>query len=433
MFQKWFKQRKISGHKTILLSDESNGYINIDGEDKKFTRTSSVAYRQGTKEAIERVLEQIENQAEKRIRDGFSEFNFTLGVMNCFLVYFVFTSFPQHFWILYLAEGFYLLYTKIQCWNNAKPLNQIYYGLDFCWVMNFGGLIGFALMFLAKQIISESVRKQLFLAAYGTACGPLTGATAILPMVSILFHNRDYMTGFFIHFFPPLLFYVMRWEKDAIKQAWPNTFDLDYDIEFWPNNGTFANCVFGNTVICYLIWYVPYIIWQLTIGLDLPRTTRHKKQSDGTPTPTIYDTVYHSNMRAGVYLQMGKFLWNRPKEVSMEHVQTNDFESRDFIVYMINHLFSATLSIIVLAYPCYLNKYVHGMFLWILFAICAFRGAKRYTYYSTRMYAKIIRQNLANEIESDVRKNAVNETSQLQDCMKGLNPLQHAHGYSSMK
>jgi hypothetical protein len=385
-------------------------------DDDELSRTPSVAYRQGTREAIERVLEQVEYQAEKRVRDGFSEFNFTLGVLNCFFGFFVFSTFPQHFWILYLMEAFYLFPAKVKFWISAKPLNQIYYSFDFCWVMNFAAVSGFAILFIAKQSIPDNVRKQLFLAAYGTACGPLTAATALLPFVSVLFHNRDTMTSFFIHFFPPLLFYAMRWEKDVIKQAWPNTFDLDYDIEFWPNNGSFTNCVFGNTIICYLIWYVPYIIWQLTIGLDLPRTTRHKKQSDGTPTPTIYDTVYHSTMRNNLYVTLGKVLWNRPKEVSMEHVKTNDFELRDFQVYMGLHLLNGILSVIVLAYPCYLNKYVHGAFLWILFAICTFRGAKRYTYYSTKMYAKIIRKHFADEIEPDAsNENDVFEISPSQD------------------
>ena len=370
----------------------------------EFTRTPSVAYREGTTEAIERVLEEVERQGEKRIRDGFSEFNFTVGILNCFFCLFVFNVFPQHFWLLYVIEGMYLFPAKIHYLMQAKPLNQLYYFLDYCWVMNAAGLLGLVLCFMGKSFISDSFRKHLYLGAYGTAIGPLTCATAVLPFVSLLFHHRDTMTGFFIHFFPPLLFYVFRWQRDIIKEAWPNTFDLDYDVVFWPgtNGASFTETVFGNGILFYLAWFIPYFLWQLFIGLDLPRLQRRKTLADGiTPAPTEYDTVFHSNMRGYLCVYCGKMFWNRPKDVSLEQIKTNDFEMRDFLVYMATHFSGCILSFILFGYPCYVSKYMHGIILWILFAICAYRGAKRYTYYSTKMYSKIIRKQFAREINPE--------------------------------
>ena len=366
--------------------------------DTTIYRTPSVAYREGTKETIERVLEEIEYQAEKRVRDGFSEFNFTIGVLNCFFVLFIFNVLPQHFWVLYLVEAFFLFPAKFLFWINAKPFNQVYYGFDFCWIMNFVGVIGFCVLFLAKGLISDETRKQVFLAAFGIACGPLTGATVLLPFVSLIFHHRNTMTSFFIHFFPPLLFYVMYWESDIVKETWPTTFGLEYDIDFWPKNGSFTNCVFGNTFIAYIIWFVPYCVWQYYIGLDLPRSNRHTKTKDGSPASPVYDTVYHNTMRHFFCVAMGKTLWKRSKEKCMDQIKSNDYEMRDFVVYMIAHFTLAIISLVVLAYPCYLNKYVHGTCLWILFAICTYRGAKRYTYYSTKMYGRIIRKHFADEM-----------------------------------
>ena len=376
------------------------------------TRTPSAAYRHGTKEAIERVLEQVEAQAEKRVKDGFSEFNFTVGVLNCFVVMLIFTVYPQHFWLTYVIEAAFLFPFKFYLTMNAKPLNQVTYLLDYCWIMNFAGVIGFVFLGFFKNYLSDHFRKQLFLGAYGTAIGPLTGATATLPFVSLLFHHRDTMTGFFIHFFPPLLFYIMRWHGDEVKKAWPNVFDLDYEIDFWPN-GSFMDSVFGNTFVFYLIWFIPYYFWQMFIGLDLPRTHRHKKLADGrTPAPAEYDTVYHSTVRNGLCVTMGKILWNRSEEDSLEQVRTNDFELRDFYVYMAIHLISSTASIVVIGYPCFLSKYVHAALLWALLALCTYRGSKRYTYYSTKMYARIIRKQFADEIypenKSEVEMNEIN-------------------------
>jgi hypothetical protein len=378
-------------------------------------RTPSVAYREGTKEAIERVLEEVEEQALKRVRDGFSEVNFTIGVLNCFFILTMFNVYPQHLWIVYIAEAFFLFPAKFRCLIKAKPLNQAFYYLDLCWFMNILGVIALALLFLGKERISDDLRKQLFLGAYGTACGPLLGATATLPFVSLVFHHLESMTSVFIHFYPPLLFYILRWKVDAVQEAWPDAFDLDYEIVFWPQ-GSFTGCVFGNTMIFYLCWFIPYFFWQLFYGLDLPRSERRTKLPDGSPAPAVYDTVYHANMRNGLCVMIGEVLWKRPKEVSLDHVKTNDFEMRDFLFYMGWHFFSGLLSTILMAYPCYLSRYTHAAFLWILATLCTFRGSKRYTYYSTKMYARIIRKHFANEINQvpQPSKKMVTETSPLQ-------------------
>jgi len=382
--------------------------------DRKLERTHSAAYREGTKEAIERVLASVEATAEKRVKDGFSEVNFTLGVLNCFFILFMFNEYPQHLWIVYIVEALYLFPAKFRFLINAKPLNQAFYYLDFCWVMNMGLLLVFLVLFAGRNHISDEIRHQLFLAGFGTACGPLIGATATLPFVTLVFHHLESMTSVFIHFYPPLLFYILRWKADAVKEAWPNIFDLDYDLVFWPN-GSFTGCVFGNTIILYLMWIIPYFFWQLYFGLDLPKTHRTKKLADGSPAPTVYDTVFHANMRNGLCVTIGNVLWKRPKELSLQQVKTNDFEMRDFYFYMGVHLFCGLVSTVVLAYPCFLNKYAHGVVLWFLAALCTYRGSKRYTYYSTKMYARIIRKQFSDEINGELTEKSPLQGTVVQD------------------
>ena len=371
-----------------------NNLSSIDG----LERTPSVAYREGSKEAIERVLAEVEKESEKRIRYGFSELNFTLGVLNCFFLIFMFCVYPQNLWIVYIAQALFLFPAKFRIMIKAKPLNQAFYYFDLCWFMNFVGVGAFILLFTEKGGLSDEFRKQLFYGAYGIACGPLLGATIVLPFVSLVFHHLESMTDVFIHFFPPMLFYILRWEAQEVRDAWPDAFGLDYNVVFWPTNGTFTNCVFGNSILFYLAWFVPYTIWQILIGLDLPRTNRQTKLSDGSPAPTVYDTVFHSTMRNGLCVVMGKYLWNRPEEASLGQVRTNDFEMRDFYAYMIAHAIATLASFIFSAYPCYLSKAVHGGFLCLLTCICTYRGAMRYTYYSTKMYSKLIRTRFTEEI-----------------------------------
>lgn len=158
------------------------------------------------------------------------------------------------------------------------------------------------------------------------------------------------MMSVFIHFYPPLLFYILRWLPDRVNEAWPEAFNLDYEVQFWPNGSLTGNVV-GNTIIVYLFWFIPYTFWQLFIGLDLPRLHCTTKLQDGSPAPTVYDTVYHNIMRSGLCLLQGKLLWNRPKELSLEQCRTNDFELRDFLVYMSVHFFNSMASIVAFAYP----------------------------------------------------------------------------------
>jgi hypothetical protein len=67
-------------------------------------------------------------------------------------------------------------------------------------------------------------------------------------------------------------------------------------------------------------------------------------------------------------------------------------------VYLVVHFLLAMTSVVVLAYPCYLSKYAHGTFLIILLIACTWRGAKRYTYYSTAMYSRIIRSKFNDQL-----------------------------------
>ena len=62
-------------------------------------------YREAERDVMRRTLEEIDKVANKRIRDGFSEVNFTLGVLNVILVSFTFGLWPQNFWLLFLVEG----------------------------------------------------------------------------------------------------------------------------------------------------------------------------------------------------------------------------------------------------------------------------------------------------------------------------------------
>jgi Protein of unknown function (DUF2838). len=144
---------------------------------------SVVAFRDGSSITIQRALQELERQAASRIQDGgFSELNFTLGVMNSLLVTFVFAAFPEHLWLLYLFEAMIILPLIIRFMVQSSPGRKIAYLLDYCWVMNIAGVLSLFFLFARRASVSNEFRFQIFLVAYGTACGPFLVLQVYYPL-----------------------------------------------------------------------------------------------------------------------------------------------------------------------------------------------------------------------------------------------------------
>ena len=118
-----------------------------------------------------------------------------------------------------------------------------------------------------------------------------------------------------------------------------------------------------------------------------------------------YDTVFHSTMRKGTCILLGTLFWNRPVEKSKRQMETNNFDRRDLYLYLFVHFLAVFLATAVLAYLCYKSKQVHGFLLIALGLLTIWRGAKRYHYYSTELYVKIIKR-MAEEPKFNANVNA---------------------------
>jgi len=245
---------------TIKEEDET---YNLSEEEEQ---EEEITFRQAEMETIEKVLAVIDRSAEKRIKEGFSDFNFTVGVLNCFLVCATFCRFPQHFWLLYLVESFYLIPNGFWFNLRAKPLNQVLYYLDYCWVMNILGMLVLLSLTSVNDGFSQETRRQILMTAIGTSTGVLTGACLVLPFVAIVFHDARTMTGVLIHLLPTMMSYTFLWHRPKIQAAWPRIFPYDYDyseMSFFPNDkaaliipGTGLGSVAGNALALYLLWWI---------------------------------------------------------------------------------------------------------------------------------------------------------------------------------
>ncbi len=219
------------------------------------TVNNLIQFKKGEMATVQRILDEIDLIALKRSSEGLNEVNFSLGVLNCFFIIYIFGAYPEHFWLVYVIEGCYMIPKRFSVMWKARPLNQALYYLDFCWMMNFAGsLVVFVLVMVGLleraagdnigergRVVSERAREAFFDALLGVSVGPLMGANIVLPFVACLFHDVSTMTGLFIHIMPPMVMYTFLWKGDLIREAWPSVFHLSYveNLRYFPEEGIF--------------------------------------------------------------------------------------------------------------------------------------------------------------------------------------------------
>lgn len=366
-------------------------------------------FKRGEEETIRKVLNETEVIALKRTSEGFNEINFTLGVLNCFFISYLIGAYPQHLWLLYFIESFYMIPRKFQIMWRAKPLSEALYYLDFCWCMNFLAIVFLAVLVLCEVVgsaVEEDTRKAFLKAALGIACGVLLGANIALPFVACVFHDVSTMTGLFIHLMPPMVMYTFCWHTDEIISSWPNVFNFTYmdEIRYFGGLSSVAGCA----GCLYFLWWIFYTSFMLLLGINLPK----KFKSNGQEANPKWDTVFHSTMRDGVCITIGN-LRGRKKADSLKQMEENDFDAIDFFIYMALHMIAALGSICTIGYGCFSNKYFYLSMLAGSTALAVVRGAKRYTYYSTKMYSRTLRKQFGHILADDNDSGSKSEYSQM--------------------
>lgn len=92
---------------------------------------------------------------------------------------------------------------------------------------------------------------------------------------------------------------------------------------------------------------------------------------------------------------IGKVFRGRSKKDSLKQCEENSFDLIDFFIYMAFHMILALSAIFVIGYPCFISERFHFGMICVVATLAVMRGSKRYTYYTTKMYAKQIRNVFA--------------------------------------
>jgi hypothetical protein len=159
---------------------------------------------------------------------------FVIGISLLMLTEYILIAEPQWLWLLYL----FLLYPlMIHRFLTYHKINHHYFMLDFCYYMQLWTLI---VLFAFPKDIS------LFKVYFGLCNGPLL--TAIVAWRNkLVFHDLDKITSLFIHLFPGLLTYTIRWHTDLY-----NNTNTEEDLKLMPFE-------IGYMLLFYVIWQALYV------------------------------------------------------------------------------------------------------------------------------------------------------------------------------
>lgn len=325
---------------------------------------------------ILRCIDAVGARAEQLKHKGLSSKSFFFGVTNLLIVTWFFGVYPQHFWIVYVLETLILFPIRWKHMASARPLSEVLYWLDFCWIANFTCNL-FLVFYLIDDYFdlgwlstmsTDYVREKLFCAFFAVGNGPLLMAVGALGN-ALIFHDPNNTVSVFIHLCPSLLTFTMRWQSELIREAWPGVFKLDYFDSVDPVLDLY---VWG--VASYVIWFVMYCLWLFTCGWSKPGKG--------------YDTIFHFQMRSSN--PVSKLLGWTEAEVKRRALN-NDFTVCSGVLYMCFHALAVCLAMLV-AVLCWVSRYVHGG-LCILFGLTAiYRGSARYSFYMTDSYTSLLRK-----------------------------------------
>ena len=184
--------------------------------------------------------------------------------------------------------------------------------------------------------------------------------------------------------------YHSRWHAAEIAAAHPTIFPHLVDMAEELNSIKGSGTVTRTALVVYFAWFIPYTLWMLAVGIRLPVVSKNKNHP-----PPKYDTVFHSTWKGGLCQLVGTTVWKRHKTVSQDQSQRNDYEIRDFLLYMTGHAVTSCAIGIALIGDAFCfagGKTVHASLIFLATLVCAERGANRYTYLVTTMYGQKLRK-----------------------------------------
>ncbi|KAL0088109.1 hypothetical protein J3Q64DRAFT_1724103 [Phycomyces blakesleeanus] len=315
-----------------------------------------------------RIINARLNRDEKTIhlRDKIS---FLVGVANTCLTPVLTSRVPEWIPLYYTLQSVYLITFRGIVYKSRQ---WHYFIFDLCYFVNL-----MTLLFL--WVFSSST--GLFIAIYALTNGPVVWAI-ITWRNSLVFHSLDKVTSVFIHIFPALVTYTIRWMPEL---------QLGSDATIYRNT-RFPALESLSTISLedFLIYSTSaYLVWQ-TLYFVFIMVKRREKVESGVRLTSYSWLLDDSHGRKG-FIQNASFIFGPKYKIYM------------FMLLQLVYNIITTLP----TYYLYQHFWLHGSFLLTMFAASVWNGASYYIEVFSKRY------NLETE-----QKTHVNESSNKQDHLK---------------
>jgi len=321
--------------------------------------------RDKLKQAIKNKKKQLEDQISAppflRISDKIA---FTLALVIICLTEYVILKEPTFVPMWYTSLLIPLLILRYYFYYKAKFQ---YFMIDFCY---------FAQYFLLFYIHFVPRNAEVFQVAFALCSGPLAMG-ALMWRNSLVFHDLDKLTSVFIHVFPPLVVFCIRW------------YPMDNDFTRVCTN---SECTI-DVQHAFIYALVYYAMWQGYYLLQTEVIDKKKLEMDAEIMTSARWMSLVKPHPVWVYL--------RKKGVS----------EKSAAAALVGTQFLYTILTLVPVIPIYQNFYLHCLYLATIIIMCVWNGANFYFEIFSDSYSKRLSRYLKDVAENTDKKHEKNSNT----------------------
>jgi len=319
---------------------------------KKSLKNGNTKIKQAIKSKKQKLEEKLKAPPFLRTSDKIA---FTLGIIALCVTEYILLKVPHMMPHWYTFLIFPLLGARYYTYHQIK---YHYFMLDFCYYVQ--------VLLLAQVYYIPS--PALFQIVFSLSTGPLCVAV-VMWRNSLVFHDLDKTTSVFIHMFPPLVAYSLRW--------------------YPPNNDFSLVCVEPDcrmsVYYAFVVSFGFYIIWQILYLIKTELLDREKLRKDQEIMTSVR---WMSTIKPHpVYKMMLKKGWKYPAWLALTLVQG---------IY--------TLFTFVPIIPVFQYHELHVIYLILIFLVCIWNGANYYFEIFTETYTERLQRFLKEKGEEKEKK-----------------------------
>ncbi|KAM3582979.1 hypothetical protein VKS41_004735 [Umbelopsis sp. WA50703] len=316
-----------------------------------------------------------------QLRDKFA---FVVGVGNACVSPVIAARFPDWVPVYYTLQSLYLFPLRIFIYKSRQ---WHYFIFDLCYYVN-----ALALLY----IWGFSSSRFLFISCFCLSNGPVAWAI-ITWRNSLVFHSLDKVTSVFIHMFPALVSYVIRWMPE-LSSTMSVPIMTDYRDKRFPALANHEPMTFKESM---WISTVVYVIWQ-TLYFVFIMVQRREKVEKGLRL-TSYSWLLDDRKGRKGLIQKAAFSLGAPYKLHM------------FMLLQFLYNICTVMPTVLL----YQHFKLHTIFLISMFAASVWNGASYYIEVFSRRYILEIERksvkksasesNLLDRKEDEHKKQDVSE------------------------